>query len=131
KGVEQSNKVALNLQLDEKVKRVWFGNGQVAGGVNRFYEVKANLMNFGKKNKYYFLTSMNNIGKNATGEVNDLIYSFHYGEPGHIGDNEQAKKLMALSTSSPGLNRNRVNFNNDRLLSLNAIFNPNEKFKIK
>ena len=57
KGIENSEKVALNLTLKEDAKRIWFGN--IFGGYglvseNR-YEFRANLMNFGKKSKHYFL----------------------------------------------------------------------------
>ena len=54
KGVEESDKVALNLTLKEDAKRLWFGNLELGYGLfseNR-YEVRSNLMNFGKKNKY-------------------------------------------------------------------------------
>lgn len=51
KGIENSNKVALNLTLKEDAKRVWFGNINAGYGLvseNR-YELRGNLMNFGKK----------------------------------------------------------------------------------
>lgn len=75
KGIENSTKVALNLTLKEDAKRVWFGNMQAGYGVisvNR-YEFRSNLMNFGKKNKYYFLTNLNNTGNDATGDISNLI----------------------------------------------------------
>lgn len=49
KGVEESDKVALNLKLDEKSKRIWFGNLESSIGNDSFYQLKGNLMNFGKK----------------------------------------------------------------------------------
>jgi hypothetical protein len=55
KGIEESYKVALNLKLNEDSKRIWFGNAELGYGNANFYQVKGNLMNFGKKNKYYFL----------------------------------------------------------------------------
>lgn len=54
KGIEQSDKVALNLKLSDKAKRQWFGNFDLGYGLtseNR-YDSRANLLNFGKKNKY-------------------------------------------------------------------------------
>ena len=56
KGIENSEKVALNLTLKEDAKRIWFGNAFGGYGLvseNR-YEFRANLMNFGKKSKHYF-----------------------------------------------------------------------------
>lgn len=131
KGVEESDKVALNLKLDEKSKRIWFGNVEVALGNNSFYQLKGNLMNFGKKNKYYFLTNQNSIGYDATGDVQHLIRPFRYNEPASIGDNQQISDLLSLSPSNFNFKRERTNFNDAELLSLNAIFNPTEKTKIK
>lgn len=131
KGVEESNKVALNLKLDEKSKRIWFGNAEMKMGNNNFYELKSNLMNFGKKNKYYFLTNLNNIGYNAIGDVEHLIHPFKMNEPAGTADNQQANSLLALSQPDLDFKRSRFNFNNAELLSLNAIFNPTEKLKIK
>lgn len=133
KGIENSNKVALNLTLKEDAKRVWFGNFSTGYGLfseNR-YAVKANLMNFGKKNKYYFLTSMNNIGEDATGDINHLIRPYRYDEPASIGDNQNAIKLLELSFVTPNLRDTRVRFNNTEMLSLNSIYTLSKKMKLK
>ena len=61
KGIEESNKVALNLKLNEKSKRIWFGNIKKGSNFKNRYELLGNLMNFGKKNKFYFLTNLNNL----------------------------------------------------------------------
>ncbi|MBC5839763.1 carboxypeptidase-like regulatory domain-containing protein [Flavobacterium muglaense] len=75
KGVENSDKVALNLKLKDDAKREWFGNLQLGYGLvseNR-YDVRTNLMNFGKKIKYYFLSNLNNVGADAVGDIDHLI----------------------------------------------------------
>lgn len=131
KGVEESDKVALNLKLDENSKRIWFGNIQTSIGNDNFYQLKGNLMNFGKKNKYYFLTNLNNIGYNATGDIENLVRPFRINEPASIGDNQSVNSLLNLSPESLNFKENRTNFNNAELVSLNAIFNPTEKLKIK
>ena len=133
KGIENSDKVALNLVLKEDAKRVWFGNVSLGYGLaseNR-YDVRANLMNFGKKNKFYFLTNLNNIGIDATGDVNQLVRPYRFGEPGSIGDNQFANRVMGLGESQPNLKQKRVNLNNSELLSLNSIFTLSEKVKLK
>lgn len=131
KGVEESNKVALNLKLDEDSKRIWFGNIETSIGNDSFYQLKGNLMNFGKKNKYYFLTNLNSIGYDATGDIENLIRPFRINEPASIGDNQSVNTLLSLSTNSLNFKQSRTNFNNAELVSLNAIFNPTEKLKIK
>lgn len=131
KGIENSDRVALNLKLDEKSKRVWFGNIEAAFGNDSFYQLKSNLMNFGKKNKYYFLASGNSIGYNATGDIQKLIRPIRSNEPASIGDNQSVSDLLSLSTGNLNFKRSRTNFNNAELLSLNGIFNLTEKLKIK
>lgn len=131
KGIEESNKVALNLKLNEDSKRIWFGNAELGVGNDGFYQLKGNLMNFGKKNKYYFLANGNTIGYDATGDIQQLIRPYRYNEPAGIGDNQSVIDLLSLSAGNFNFKRIRTNFNNAELLSLNAIFNPTEKLKIK
>jgi hypothetical protein len=133
KGIENSNKVALNLTLKDDAKRVWFGNMQLGYGLtseNR-YEARSNLMNFGKKNKYYFLTNLNNIGQDATGDINNLIRPYRFDEPGSIGDDQSASSVLGLGFNTPSLKQKRVNLNNAEMLSLNSIFTLSEKVKLK
>lgn len=133
KGIENSDKVALNLTLKEDAKRVWFGNIHAGYGLvseNR-YEVRSNLMNFGKKNKYYFLTNLNNIGEDATGDINHLIRPFRFDEPASIGDNQSANLLLGLGFDTPNLKQKKVNLNNAEILSLNSILTLSDKVKLK
>lgn len=133
KGIENSDKVALNLTLKEDYKRVWFGNSILGYGLiseNR-YDVKSNLMNFGKKAKYYFITNLNNTGEDVTGDINNLIRPYRIDEPASIGDNQSVKTLIGLNTDSPSLKLKRINFNNAELLSLNSLFSLSKKVKLK
>lgn len=133
KGVEESDKVALNLTMDEDAKQQWFGNvelGQDLEG-DSFYQARFNLMSFGKKNKYFLLGNANSIGQDATGDISNLINPTRYNEPGRIGDNERVQDVLSLEAGLFNFSASRSNFNNAELLSLNAIFNPDEKLKIK
>ncbi|WP_445711961.1 carboxypeptidase-like regulatory domain-containing protein [Flavobacterium sp.] len=131
KGVEESNKVALNLKLNEKSKRIWFGNIETSIGNNSFYQLKGNLMNFGKKSKYYFLTNLNTIGYDATGDIENLIRPFRIDEPASIGDNQKINSSLSLLPQNINFKQSRTHFNNAKLLSFNTIFNPTEKLKLK
>lgn len=131
KNIEESNKVALNLKLDEKAKRIWFGNIDINIGNENFYQLKTNLMNFGKKNKYYFLTNLNSIGYDATGDIDNLVRPFRINEPASIGDNQSVNSILSLSPNQLNFKKSRTNFNNAELVSLNTIFNLTEKLKIK
>ena len=131
KDIEESDKVALNLKLNEDAKRIWFGNAELGIGNDGFYQLKGNLMNFGKKNKYFFLANGNSVGYDTTGDIQNLIRPFRSNEPSSIGDNQHVSNLLNLSAGSLNFKRSRTNFNNAELVSLNAIFNPTEKLKIK
>ena len=134
KGIENSDKIALNIKLKENYRRQWFGNIQLGYGLayeNR-YEVRSNLMNFGKKDKYFFLTNLNNIGFDAMGDIDNLIKSIPNDETSNIGGNQSVNSLLFVgSLNSPNLKRKRINFNNAEMLSLNSIFSLSNKVKIK
>ena len=133
KDIEESDKVAINLILKNDAKRQWFGNLDLGYDItfNNRYSLKSYLMNFGKKNKYIFLTNFNNIGYDATGDINHLIRPFRYGEPASIGDNQSVYSLLNLSSFTPNFKASRTNFNNAELVSLNAIFTLSKKIKLK
>jgi hypothetical protein len=133
KGVENSEKIALNLKLKDDSKRIWFGNMQFGYGLisENCYEVRGNLMNFGKKNKHYILANLNNIGFDATGDINHLIRPFRFNEPASIGDNQTANTILGLQSETPNLRQKRINFNNAELLSLNSIYTISPKTKLK
>lgn len=133
KGIENSNKVALNLTLKEDFKRRWFGNVQAGHNIGALgrYEARSNLMNFGNKSKYYFLTNLNNIGSDATGDINNLIRPNLRGEAATIGDNQSVYNLLQLKSDVPNLYPKRTNLNNAKMLSLNSIFTLSEKTKLK
>lgn len=134
KNIEQSDKVALNLKLKDKFKRIWFGNINFGYGLvsENIYDARLNLANFGKKNKYFIIGNFNNTGYDATGDIENLIRPFRSrDEPASIGDNQTINSLLDLSSNGLNFKESRTNFNNAELVSLNAIFNPTEKLKIK
>lgn len=133
KGIENSDKVALNLTLKEGYKRQWFGNAILGYGAiseNR-YDLRTNFMNFGKKSKYYFIANLNNLGDDVVGDINHLIRPYRIDEPASIGDNQSAKTLLSLTSNLPNLKQKRINFNNAELLTLNSIFSLTKKVKLK
>ncbi|WP_286709267.1 MULTISPECIES: hypothetical protein [Sphingobacterium] len=133
KGIENSDKIALNLQLKEESRAQWLGSvdAQVVPIGPKYYQASANLMNFGKKNKYYLLGAANNNGVDAVSSVNHLIQSGSPDEPGQIGVGVTTPTLIDNTPNLPGFDYKRTNFNNDKLLSLNTILNPTPQLKIK
>jgi len=89
-------------------------------------------MNFGGKTKFYGIVSLNNIGEDATGDINFLIRpASESDEAGSVGENQNARSVVDISTFSPNLNQNRLLFNQSGVYALNAIFNPTSKVKVK
>ncbi len=133
KGIEHSDKVALNLQLKEGSKNKWLGSLSAAASPTKpvFYNGSFNLLNFGKKNKYLLLGSTNNNGVDAVSSINHLIYSSQVDEPGQIGQGIVTPKIMDYTPDLPGFDYKRTNFNRDRLLSFNTILNPYKRLKVK
>ncbi len=134
KGIEESEKVALNLKLDEDFKREWFGSVSPGYGVvsEDRYDIDATISSFGKKNKYFLLGSLNNTGEDVTDDVRGLIESQNYNdEPGMLGENQRAYSLITLGAQVPGLKKMRTNFNNAELVSLNSIFKLSSKINVK
>ncbi|RXF68212.1 carboxypeptidase regulatory-like domain-containing protein [Arcticibacter tournemirensis] len=133
KGIENSDKVALNLQLKENSRSRWLGSLSASGSVTEplFYQGSINLMNFGKKSKYYLLGSANNNGVDAVSSINNLLYSGQSDEPGQIGVGVMTPTLIDYTPDLPGFDYKRTNFNRDQLLSFNTILNPSKNFKIK
>jgi CarboxypepD_reg-like domain len=133
KDIENSDKVALNLTLKKNIKTQWFGNMSLGYGVvseNR-YETRTNLMSFRKKAKYYAIGNLNNTGKDAIGEVNQLIRPYREDQVGNLGDDQSATSLLELQSAKPNLKSERTNFNNAELAAINAIFKVSPKVKIK
>lgn len=133
KGIENSDKVALNLQLKADSKNQWLGSVGLQGSPvgPKYYQASANLMNFGKRNKYYLLASANNNGYDAVSSINHLIQSGSANEPGQIGLDVSTPPLIDNTPNLPNFDYQRTNFNNDKLISLNTILNPTSALKIK
>lgn len=133
KGIESSDRVALNLRLKEDFKRAWFGNatgGFGGGGLSR-YVGKSNLMNFGKKSKFYFLTQGNSLGEDGLSDLQDLLENSQSVDGSNIGVNTLSTRLITMDREAPLLGKKRIQFNESGLLSLNGIFNSGKNWKIK
>ncbi len=131
KGVENSDKVALNLTLKEGRKSQIFGNGSLGLGTRESYAVKLNLISFLNKSKFYALANFNNIGSDPNGDISTLLNPNLLGGSNFVGDTESLTNIVKLVPSTPQLEENRTNFNNAEFVSLNSIFNPTDRLKIK
>ena len=130
KGIDDTNKIALNLKLGEKFKRIWFGNLKSnisVANTKGFYNINGNLMNFGKKSKHYMLVNLNNTGFETTGDVYQLMSSVNL--EGHL--NSHSSQLLNLNIPRTVFSGDRTNFNDSELVSTSSIFNLSTNSKIK
>ena len=131
KNIRNSDKIALNLKLNDESKNIWFGDAELNYGViseNR-YKLSNNLMKFSKKAKHYFLSNLNNIGLDATGDLN-FLSNLKNNENLVFFNIDESEKLK-VNQLKPNLDYDKVNINNSELFSLNNIFNLSKKAKIK
>lgn len=128
KGIENSDNVALNLKLEDDAKRIWFGNLSASYGVvsENQYELKGNLINVGKLNKFLFFSNLNNTGFDLAEGNTDYRY-----QDGELGDELFTRTIINTSNSRPNLSNSRVNRNNMENQNLVATFNPSKKLKIQ
>lgn len=133
KGVEYSEKVALNLILKDKYKLQWFGNANIDYDPIKLdrYDVGFTLQSYSKKTKYFFIGNANSIGDDPTGNVYNIIHPFSFDDNANIGEDVESISLLKLQPNSVNIGKSRSIFNNDELLSFNFIFNPTPKLKIK
>ena len=133
KGVENSDKVAINLTLADDAKRDWFGSADLSSSFfpESFYSEKINLTKFGKRAKYFLLGSINTIGSNTIGDIDHLIKPSIQDEAGFINIETDAYKFGAEGFIYLPFGSEKAKFNNDKLISANAIFKLNEKMKLK
>lgn len=129
KGFEESNKVALNLTLKEGSKSQWFGEIYALNAVypENNYNIDGNLMSFGKKNKHYFLTNFNDLGKVSIGDISRLYKTENY----QIGDEITNSKYLKQDGSIFGVDQDKYRRNQQKMLSLNSIYNLSERVKLK
>lgn len=129
KGFEESDKVALNLTLREGSKNQWFGEISALNAVypENNYNFNGNLMSFGKKNKHYFLTNFNDVGKVSIGDINRLYKTENH----QIGDNISNSKYLKQEGSIFGIDYEKYRLNQQKMISLNSIYNLSERVKLK
>lgn len=130
KGVEDSEKVALNLTLKEDKKQQLFGNANAGLATDDFYEHRLNLISFLKKSKHYFFGNANNTGFDPAGDIRGISgNTFTSGS--HPADGHEAPELMSIFAGRPNLKPGYINFNNAEMASLTSIFNLSEKTKLQ
>ncbi|WP_139423898.1 beta-sandwich domain-containing protein [Chryseobacterium mulctrae] len=133
KNIEASESIALNLTLKEDAKGKWFGNVLLASTSYKedMRQGKLNLMNFTKRQKIYFLLNANNLGLNEMKGVEYLTNPSSDNDVENVGTNINTLSIINLHQKNFQFDDKRTNFNNDKLVSLNYIYNFKTDWKLK
>lgn len=129
KGIEESDKIAINLTLKDSYKNkvtAMLRPGYGLASKNR-YDSKANLIAFQKKNKTYGFFNFNNIGEDVMGEDLQKFIS----TDDNSSQISNAYSFIDLIQHPPDLGKERTNFNNAELISLNNIYKLNKNITLK
>lgn len=130
KGIEDSDDVALNLTLRKDRRQSLFGDVRGGSNFTNRYEAKLNLISLLSKSKFYALGSLNNLGTDPTGDVEELQRS---GQATRVvGDQVGSDYLVpVIKPYLPQFRRDRYYFNDARFGSVHAIVKPAKKLSIK
>lgn len=129
KGINADNKVALNLKLNENAKRVWFGNVEAGVGVRDevVHSVRSNIMNFGKKVKFYTLLQSNDISYDATGDLSAFL-STRYGE---IETPPKLNHFVRIEKMVLSLQDHHYKNTNNQFVTVNTAINFSPALEVK
>jgi len=75
--VLESDRVALNLQLKEEFKNIWFGNISLGLGTEERIKTSANVGLLKKKIKFFYFGDYNNLGFKAANQLSGSLSSIN------------------------------------------------------
>jgi len=131
KGLEHSDKVALNLELKEEIKTSLLGNATVGYNSSHDYEARLALIAMGKKVQQYSFLNTNSLGYDPLGKTDHYLHSGQSGTESLSTFDLDLYPILNLNHSSPGLRDSRIRVNNSSLASYNIIFNSSNLLKFK
>ena len=134
KGVEKSDKVIINLTLEENTKTEWFGELQLANSIfpNDYYDNKLSLARFDKKYKLFLLGAVNSVGRDNTGNIHHLIQpSSSTNEAGMINIPNNVYPYDSDFAPAISIDNERFKLNKDKLVSNNIILRLAKNMKLK
>lgn len=131
KGIEEDDKVALNLKL-KKEKMDFSGNADYGSGFSddkkQVFDLSSNVLGISKNFKSFGTLSYNNVGINES----PFDYFGFNQNVEQISENDiTSKKVIPESLFSSVLDDKRVNLNNQIFGNYNSILKIGKKIKIK
>lgn len=132
KNIEESDRVAINLTLNENVRFTTFGNTSFGYSSIQSHSLRSNLMSFSKKQKLYLFGNSNSIGFDPIGDVKFFTSSHSISEQSKNADEfSDPQNIINLRGFNPDLKDQRVRDNNSYMISPSINLNFNEKLTAK
>lgn len=129
KNAEKSDKIILNLSLDEKnVKSDIFGELSLSGGYENKYELASNLFSITKKIKIYNTTNFNNSERHSAFSSKENIenlytdYNFTFVNSGLV----EHDFIPNINTNEINVGKTKREFN-----SFNIAYRPDSKLELQ
>lgn len=129
KNIEESDKVALNLTLNDNDGIKLFGNATMGYSTDKKHELRTTLMSFRVKTKLYFFGNSNKLGYDPVGSIGQFINSID--EKDLPQNDYKPDFIINLKEIGQHFNDQRDRFKNSHMASLNSVFSPSDKIKIK
>jgi len=131
KGIEDSNKKAINLQIKEAYRQIWFGNLDVGYDVasENYHALKFNLMKLDNRMKHYFIGDFNNKGVSSSGN-NIVIDASDIDGFSSVATGEDLSYYNSPKGFNLSINSHRYDNNNQKLGSYNNIFPFSKQTKL-
>jgi len=127
-GVNQSEDIALNIQLKEDKKNIVFGDIEAGGGPQERYFGHANVFYYGPKTNINLIADANNIGEPAF-SMSD-IYRFTGGLNSFANKSGSSFNISSNSLGIPMAERNNAQSLDNQLGALNYNFTPSDAWRI-
>ena len=127
RGLQQDESLALNVQLKEDKKYLWFGDATVAAGHRSRGQGHVNLFRYARKNSFNLIADANNTGEQAF-TLQDY-FRFNGGLAAMLnGSSALNLKNDALVASL--LNNEQARDMTNRMLASHYLWQPDKKWQV-
>ncbi len=126
KGLDNGDKMAINIQLKEGKKNIWFGDVEMGAGVENKYLTHPNVFHFSPKTNINFIGDLNNIGQQAFSLQDYLRFS------GGLDGLSNGGSSLTMVSDDEGLTmmqNDRAFQSTSSLAAFNINHNPNKKWQ--
>ncbi|UTW67865.1 TonB-dependent receptor [bacterium SCSIO 12643] len=126
KGLGSDENLALNIELKDGKKNLWFGDIEVGGGAPNKYLIHPNIFHYTPKSNINFIGDVNNIGEQPF--TMEDYFKFSGGFSG-LSDNGSSVQLNSDALGLASLQNNMAQNSISNLGALNLNYHPNKKWK--